>query len=188
MLATEEEVSEFDVSEGKLEDYVIPPVDLVRALTVRKQLYKIRHKIIAGVLVDAESQVEIELELMPQVIKILCDLGYTIGKTYKPGNKSTYILSWRPEEEESDDSSGSTASFGEEEPGIEHDGEYHYHELGSKRTSLDTSARQRPLLCRRCHKSLDMDPQALDGKLPDYMQGLCSACFEEHYTQAAIKA
>jgi len=90
---------------------MLATVDLVRALTVRKQLYKIRHKIIAGVLVDAESQVEIELELMPQVIKILCDLGYTIGKTYKPGNKSTYILSWRPEEEESDDSSGSTASL-----------------------------------------------------------------------------
>jgi hypothetical protein len=35
--------------------------------------------------------------------------------------------------------------------------------------------------CVRCKNSLDSDPMAVDGRLPDYFQGQCSVCFNEQY-------
>lgn len=187
MEETEDETNQFFDLNEQIKDYVIPPADLIRSLTISRQLYRVGKKIKNACKVNAESQVVIDLQLMPQVVQSLYHLGYSINKTKQQSVNNnnndknfSYIISWLPDEEKSRGPEVSMTSLNaEEEKGEREDNKNKFPHRYHKRMRRDTEEER---FCSRCHSSFDMDPQSLDGVLPDYMQGLCSTCFKIHYT------
>lgn len=124
------------------------------ASQIRKQALATQLELIETELQNAGSLGQSEFcigDLFPEVVERLRAGGYRIKWRRRD---RLYSVSWKYVIDEDDDQDPSTTTASEDEED------------------------DRERFCIKCHTSLDMDANNIDGWLPAYMGGLCSVCYD----------